>query len=104
MAINSSEKTALLFKKYATGKATTALSDTFKYYNEAYNSRVSILTTQVWKESNKIPDIGVKIWSSGQVYDPLDHVFRDSPDDDTLYECIAEHTSSSTYPENDTTN
>ena len=73
MAFTTPDIAALVFKKLIAGKAASSTQDK-AYYEEAFGSRAAILSTQLWTESARIPQYGMKQWVSGTTYENGDHI------------------------------
>lgn len=56
MALSTIQIADLLFKKVAAGKATTAVGAAKEFFEEGFNSRSGILASDIWTESNLIPE------------------------------------------------
>jgi hypothetical protein len=61
MALSSSQIAEILFKKIAAGKATTQLGRNFANGEEAFSGRSFVDMTQIWAQSNLIPDEAVVV-------------------------------------------
>jgi hypothetical protein len=67
MALTPTQISGILFKKLAAGKATTAMNREF--FEEEYGARQFVDLTQIWVESNLIPETAAEVSDVVEIFD-----------------------------------